>query len=221
MSEVSRQYTAAESERIQIQALLKNMQGGNPDSLPDVRTSPVVQQLSQKLAELRSELAQALVVYGPNHPVAKKLQSQVDEMQSQLNIQKTGIVNSVRASYAAAEARERLMAAEMKGRTKEMGEVSRLAALKKEVQTEVDLYNSLYAKIKEAGIAAASKSANIRVIDEARTPDIPTSPRTVLNLCVGLLGALLGGVALAFICEELDNKLRSPEDIRRWIGNSN
>ncbi len=221
MSELSRQYTAAESERIQIQALLKNMQGGNPDSLPDVRTSPVVQQLSQKLAELRAELAQALVVYGPNHPVAKKLQSQVDEMQSQLNTQKTGIVNSVRASYAAAEARERLMAAEMKGTTKEMGQVSRLAALKKEVQTEVDLYNSLYAKIKEAGIAAASKSANIRVIDEARTPDVPTSPRTVLNLCVGLLGALLGGVALAFICEELDNKLRSPEDIRRWIGNSN
>lgn len=221
MSELSRQYTAAESERIQIQSLLKNMQGGNPDSLPDVRTSPVVQQLSQKLAELKAELAQTLVVYGKNHPTAKKLQSQVDELQSQLDTQKTGIVNSVRASYAAAEARERLMAAEMKGTTKEMGQVSRLTALKKEVQTEVDLYNSLYAKIKEAGIAAASKSANIRVVDEARVPDVPVSPRLFLNLVVGFLGAIFGGVALAFICEELDNKLRSPEDIRRWIGNSN
>ena len=28
-------------------------------------------------------------------------------------------------------------------------------------------------------------------------------------------------MGLAFICEELDNKLRSPEDIRRWIGSAN
>jgi succinoglycan biosynthesis transport protein ExoP len=135
--------------------------------------------------------------------------------------QKHAIVNSIRASYAAAQARERLMAAEMKGTTKELGQMSRYTALKKEVQTDVDLYNSLYAKIKEAGIAAASKSANIRLVDPAMVPDTPKSPRRVLNLCVGLLAAIFGGVVLAFVREELDNKLRSPEDIRRWIGNSN
>ncbi len=220
MGELSRQFTQAEAERIQLQALLKN-ENGNPDSLPEVRNSPVVQQLSQKLAEQRAELSQALVVYGSNHPVAKKLQSQVDELQSQLNGQKHAIVNSMRASYAAAEAREQLMAAEMKGTTKEIGQMSRYTALKKELQTEVDLYNSLYAKIKEAGIAAASKSANMRVVDPALVPDIPTKPRWALNLALGLLGAAFGGIMLAFVAEELDNKLRSPEDIKEWIGNSN
>ena len=66
-----------------------------------------------------------------------------------------------------------LMAAEMKGTTKEIGQMARYTALKKEVQTEVELYNSLYAKIKEAGIAAASKSANIRIVDPALVPDTP------------------------------------------------
>jgi succinoglycan biosynthesis transport protein ExoP len=220
MGELSRQYTQAESERIQLEALLKNVHG-NPDSLPEVRNNPVVQQLSQKLAEQRAELSQALVVYGSNHPVAKKLQSQVDELQSQLNGQKHAIVNSIRASYAAAEARERLMSAEMKGTTKELGQMARYTALKKEVQTDVDLYNSLYAKIKEAGIAAASKSANIHVMDPALVPDTPSKPRWLLNICVGLLGAIFGAVMLAFISEELDNKLRSPEDIKQWIGTSN
>jgi succinoglycan biosynthesis transport protein ExoP len=220
MGELSRQFTQAEAERIQLQALLKN-ENGNPDSLPEVRNSPVVQQLSQKLAEQRAELSQALVVYGSNHPVAKKLQSQVDELQSQLNGQKHAIVNSMRASYAAAEAREQLMAAEMKGTTKEIGQMAQYTALKKEVQTEVDLYNSLYAKIKEAGIAAASKSANIRIVDPALVPDTPSKPRWALNLALGLLGAAFGGVMLAFVAEELDNKLRSPEDIKEWIGNSN
>ena len=208
MGELSRQYTQAESERIQLEALLKNIQG-NPDSLPEVRNNPVVQQLSQKLAEERAELSQSMVVYGTNHPVAKKLQSHVDELQSQLNSQKHAIVNSIRASYAAAEAREQLMAAEMKGTTKELGQMARYTALKKEVQTDVDLYNSLYAKIKEAGIAAASKSANIRLVDPAMVPDSPTSPRRMLNLAVGLLAAIFGGVVLAFVREELDNKLHS------------
>ena len=220
MGELSRQFTQAESERIQLEALLKNVQG-NADSLPEVRNNPVVQQLTQKLAEQRAELSQAKVVYGANHPVVQKLQSQVDELQSELGSQKHATVNSLRASYAAAEARERLMAAEMKGTTKELGQMARYTALKKEVQTDVDLYNSLYAKIKEAGIAAASKSANIHTVDPALVPDEPSRPRWVVNICVGLLAGIFGGVALAFVREELDNKLRSPEDIRQWIGNAN
>src|SRR5438552_4786709 len=75
--------------------------------------------------------------------------------------------------------------------------------------------------MKEAGITAALKSADIQVVDPARVPDIPIRPRPLLNLGVGLLAALAGGIGLAFICEELDNKLRSPDDIRRWIGAAN
>ncbi len=219
MGELSRQQTQAQAERIQLQAILKNV--NNPDSIPEVRSNTVVQQLSQKLAEQKASLAQALVVYGANHPTAKKAQSEVDELQSQLEIQKKAIVNSMRASYAAAETREGLMSAEMKGTTKDLDNVARYTTLKKEVEANVALYNSLYARIKEAGISAASKSVDIQIVDPARVPDEPIRPRRLLNLAVGLCAALIGGIALAFICEELDNKLHSPEDIRRWIGSTN
>ena len=62
MEELSRQQTLAQAERIQLQALLKN--ANNPDSLTEVRTNSVVLQLSQRLAEQRAALAQAMVVYG-------------------------------------------------------------------------------------------------------------------------------------------------------------
>ncbi|MGH9502213.1 MAG: GumC family protein [Terriglobales bacterium] len=218
MGELSRQQTLAQAERIQLEAILKN---GNADSIPEVRTNPVVQQLSQRLAELRGTLAQALVVYGSNHPNAKRLQSEVDELQSQIEIQKKAIVNSMRASYAAAETREGLMSAEMKGTGKELDKMAQYTTLKKEVEANVALYNSLYARIKEAGISAASKSVDIQIVDPARVPDDPIKPRPVLNLALGLLAALIGGIGLAFILEEFDNKLRSPEDIRRWIGSAN
>ena len=219
MGELSRQQTQAQTERIQLQAQLKNTD--NPDSLLEVRTNSVVQQLSQKLAEDRAALSQALVVYGANHPTAKKLQSQVDELQTQLGLQKKAIVSSMRASYAAAQTREGMMSAEMKGTSKELDKVARYTTLKKEVEANVALYNSLYARIKEAGISAASKSVDIQVVDPARVPDEPIRPRRLVNLAVGLLAALVGGIGLAFIREEFDNKLRSPEDIRRWIGSAN
>ena len=219
MEELSRQQTLAQAERIQLQALLKN--ANNPDSLTEVRTNSVVLQLSQRLAEQRAALAQALVVYGANHPTAKKLQSEVDELQNQIESQKRAIVTSLRASYAAAEARESLMTAEMKGTGKELDKVARYTALKKEVEANVELYNSLYGKIKEAGISAASKSADIQIVDPARIPGTPIRPRRFLNLVAGLLAALVGGIGLAFIREEFDNKLHSPEDIRRWIGSAN
>ena len=106
MTELNRQLTQAQADRIQLEALLKSVQAGSPDVLPEIRNNPVVQQLSTKLAELRGELSQAKVIYGTNHPNVKKLQSQVDELQSQLEAQKTAALGSIRTSYTAARARE-------------------------------------------------------------------------------------------------------------------
>jgi polysaccharide biosynthesis transport protein len=221
MGELTRQLTQAEAERIQLQALLKSVQTSSPDSLPESRNNPVVQKLSEELAEKRAELSQALVVYGKNHPTAKKLQSQIDELQSQLNKEESAILNSLRANAAAAEAREHMMADEMKGTSKELNQMARYNALKKNLQSNEDLYNTLYQKIKEAGISAASKSATIRVVDPAQVPKKPIRPNWILNLSAGLVVALFGGVVLALVLELFDNKLHSPEDIRRWIGSSN
>lgn len=221
MSQLNQQLTQAQSEKIQIAALLKSVQAGDADSLPEVRNNPVVQQLTQKLGEERAQLAQVLVVYGSNHPSAQKLQREVSQLNEELDGQKKAIVNSLRASYAAADAREKLMAGEVKGTTKQLDQMARYATLKKEVQNNVELYNSLYSRIKEAGISAASKSGNIRIIDSARVLNSPTSPNRKLNLAIGLLVAIGGAIALAFIREELDGRLRTPDDLTKWTGKSN
>ena len=221
MTELGRQLTQAQADRIQLEALLRSVREGNPDSLPEVRSNPVVQQLSAKLAEVRVELAQALVIYGKNHFMAKKLQHQVDELQAQLNEQKAAVVASTRSSYTAARAREQLMTSEIRNATKDLGLMARYAELKREAKTNTDLYNSLYARVKEAGISAASKSSNIRIVDRARVPDAPARPNRPLLLAIGFLAALFGGVMLALVMEQFDTRIHDPEDIRNWIGASN
>jgi polysaccharide biosynthesis transport protein len=221
MTELSQQLTQAQADRIQLEALLKSVQAGSPDVLPEIRNNPVVQQLSTKLAEQRGELSQARVIYGPNHPNVKKLQSQVDELQSQLEAQKAAVLGSIRTSYSAARARENLMDSQIKGASSELSQMARYNDLKKEAQANSELYNNLYARVKEAGIAAASKSSNLRVIDEAHVLDAPTRPNRSLAILIGMLAALAGGIGLAFLREQFDTRIFTPEDVRDWIGPSN
>jgi len=221
MTELNRQLTLAQADRIQLEALLTSVKAGSPDVLPEVRNNPVVQQLSTRLAELRGELSQAKVIYGPNHPNVKKLQSQVDELQSQLEAQKTAALGSIRTSYAAARARENLMDSQIKGASSELSEMARYNDLKREAQANSELYNSLYARVKEAGIAAASKSSTLRVVDEAHVLDSPTRPNRTQAIFIGILAALLGGVALAFLREQFDTRIFAPEDVRDWVGTLN
>lgn len=220
LNDLGRQLTQAQSDRIQLQALLENVQRTSPDSLPEVRNNPVVQALSEKLADVKAQLSQAMVVYGENHPMAKKLRSQRDELESQLHAQKQAILSSIHSSYAAAQARERLMSSQVKGATEQLSQMGRYNALKREAQANSELYNTLLAKVKEAGIAATSRSSNLRVVDEARALTLPTRPNPLLNLVVGTLAALLGGIAVAFLREQMDTRIFTPEDLRRSIGTS-
>ena len=221
LGELSRQLMQAQADRIQMQALLASVKRGSPDSLPEVRNNQLIQQLSTRLADIKTQLSQAMVTYGINHPTVKRLQSQADELEDQLSAQKVAILSSVNTSFAAANAREQLMNSQIKGTTQQLNEMGRYNALKKEAQANAELYNTLFAKVKEAGIAAASRSSNLRVVDEARVLTSPTRPNRILNLAAGILVGLLGGIALAFLREHTDSRIFSLEDIQRCIGSSN
>ena len=80
MTDLNRQTTQIQSERIQLEAYLQKAREGGVDSLPQVRENPVVQKLTQTLADVRAQLSQDLVIYGINHPNTKKLQNQLAEL---------------------------------------------------------------------------------------------------------------------------------------------
>jgi polysaccharide biosynthesis transport protein len=215
LAELNKQQSQTAADRIQLEALLNKVRNGSPDALPQVHDSSLIQQLTQKLADVQADLAQARVMYGPNHPNVKKLENQRAALQLELNHQKQAILEELKVAYAAAQARERLMSGEVKDTTRQMSLVAQYNALKRDAQANTELYNSLYSKIEEAAIAAASKSSNIRVVDQARVLDRPTRPRRMLNLFLGLVAGLLLGIVTAFIREGLDSEVRTAEDVRK------
>jgi capsular exopolysaccharide synthesis family protein len=83
--------------------------------------------------------------------------------------------------------------------------------LKRDVETNRQLYEGLLQKLKEASVSAGLKSSNIRVVDVARVPLGPARPDKRRNILLALAMGLLGGVVLAFLLEAVDNTVRTPE----------
>ena len=215
-TDLNKQLADAQSQRIQLEAFLRH--ANDPDSLPQVRSNPVIQALVQKQAEANAELAQAQVIYGANHPNVRKLQNQSTELGRAIKGQLAGVVLELRTNYRAAQAREQLLANALKGATQNLSTLSQYNALKKQAQADRELYNTLYAKIKEAAISAASKSSNMHVVNQARILDHPTRPHRLFNILAGLLVGLIGGVALAFIREGMEDRIHTVDDVRYWTG---
>ena len=215
-TDLNKQLADAQSQRIQLEAFLRH--ANDPDSLPQVRNNPVIQALVQKQAEADADLAQAQVIYGANHPTVRKLQNQSNELGRAIKAQLAGVVLELRTNYRATQAREQLLTRAVKGATQSLSTLSQYNALKKQAQADRELYNSLYAKIKEAAISAASKSSNLHVVNQARILDHPTRPHRLLNILAGLLVGLIGGVALAFIREGMEDRIQTVDDVRYWTG---
>ena len=216
MGDLNRQMVLAQSERIQYESFLSS--SADPESLPQVRNSLVVQALTQKLAEQNAQLAQSRVVYGPSHAEVRKLQNQVNELQSEIKAQRGAIVSELWTNYHAAQARERLLESKVKTATTDLTTLAQYNVLKKEAEVDRDLYDRLYAKIKEAGIAAASKSSNVHVVNQARVLDHPTRPRRGLTIMSGALMGIIGGIALAFLKDRIQDRVHTIDDLREWEG---
>ena len=219
-AELNRQYMQAEADRIQLQSYLNHFDGKSASSLPQVSSNPVVQQLTQKQAEVRAELSQNLAVYGKNHPKVRELENEANELDAQLHQEQASILRGLQTSYSAEGARSQLMKSELQSTTTRLGMLTRYNELKKEADANAQLYNDLYAKIREAGIAAESKSSPIRIVERARVLDIPTRPHRLLNIAAGSLGGIFGGLVLIILLEGFSTKIRTLEDIRQCVGTS-
>ena len=84
----------------------------------------------------------------------------------------------------------------------------------READTNRQLYESLLQRYKEIGVAGVEAS-NISIIDPARIPQAPSSPRLALNLALALVVGLGLALAATIALEQIDEGLRDPAQVAR------
>jgi capsular exopolysaccharide synthesis family protein len=82
--------------------------------------------------------------------------------------------------------------------------------LKKEVDANRDIYQSMLQRVKQASIVAALKSSDVRVVSPAQPAKRPYQPNLLLNLAIGSLCGMVLSACFILLRERNDASLRAP-----------
>src|SRR5580658_963093 len=217
LSEISRQLIEAQGERMRKQSLFEFAKQGDADLVPQIRDSASVQELLHRRTELNVQYTEAINQYGPNFPKVQRLQSQLKEVDQNLEREKRAVVARLGSEYHEAQQREELLVHTLDQQKTEANLMSERMVqyniLKRDAEADKALYDGLLTKLKEAGISAALQSSNIRVVDPAMIPSYPSRPAKARNVALAFLVGLVGGIGLAILREYMDNTVKTPDDV--------
>lgn len=213
---------SAQDDRIRAQAAWSQVSGGGALPAAAIGTS-ILNTLQQQRATLNAQYQQQLQTYKPEYPSMQALKGQIDEVDRQIGQERASVRGSIKAEYDAAQARETMLVAQLNSlRTKTLDVDSRSIdynILRREVDTNRQLYDGLLQRYKEIGVAggAGVGANNISIVDRAIVPTGRFKPNLGLNLAIGLMLGLMLGVLLAFVLEFMDDTLKSPEDVEQHL----
>jgi capsular exopolysaccharide synthesis family protein len=221
LSDINRQFTEAQSERMKKESLYEFAKSGNLDAIPQIQGDAALADLMKKHSDTSSAYADALSQYGPNFPKVQRLQAQLKDLGQAIEKEKRNILDVLESNYKEARQRETLLTQaldEQKAETNQMaGKLVEYNILKREAEANKTLYDGLMTKLKETAISQGLRSSNIRVIDAAMIPSTPSRPSKTRNVVLAFLIGLVGGIGLALLREYLDNTVKTPDDIERLV----
>ncbi len=193
------------------------MSPDNLGSVPAVLDDQVVQRFQEDEAQAAGLVAELGKRYGPKHPKMIAAQGQLAKAQENLNKQQSSVADSIRRNYEAArsEVTSLEQALDMaKAQYQDVGrKESRLAELQQEVDTNRELYEIFYSRIKETVETLDLEAGNVRVLTSAITPNEPYKPKKTLIVALAFVVTIGFGVIIAFFLEGMDNTVRNASDV--------
>ena len=222
LGQLNQELTVAESERIAKESQFQLVKSRRLDDISQVSSNAYIQELQTRLQKLSDDLAEVRTTYGPKYPKVQRLETQLAEAKTQLEREKLQVANRIESEYQGALKREQLLRQAVDAQKAESNimneKLVQHSLLKREYETNQQLYDGLLNRMKEAGVSAGMRSNNIHFVDRARPPLAPVRPNKSLNIALSLVvGVILGGV-LALFNEYLDNSVKIPEEVEQLIG---
>jgi len=211
----------AEADRMKKQADVELARNAPADTLPGVQDNPAHRAYELKLADLQSQLSQLVPTLTEANPKVVRLRSQIQQAESGLLTTQSSSTRRADNEYTAAIHREHLLdnayVAQESIVSTDLQKAAQVSLLRKELDGEQSLYETLLQRAKEAGFASAVKAATIRIVDTARVPKMAASPKRKLAGSAGLALGALGGIGLAFFRERNNKAFRIPGEVTRLL----
>ena len=206
-------------------------------------SSPVSEQLRQKLIENESKLAIFLTKkgYTENHPQLLALRDEINNIKRQMRSEIDKILEVNKYSFNPLDRRQELFTdiiasevefqtaiAKVSGLETVVEEYSvrmsglpdaelELARLERSKAINEQIFSMLITRYEEAKISEEGKLSNIRIINRATSPLAPVSPKVKMNIIIGILLGLGLGIGAAFLLESLNTKINNLSDVEHYV----
>ncbi len=129
------------------------------------------------------------------------------------------------AQLQALKARQNILGQQLKERKATLLEMSNHEMKLKGIQREIDIANSEYQRYQEnlqrAKAAAdldSGRISNVSIMQPPTFSQVAIKPRKTLNLLLGLLLGVFGGLGLAFFREYFDSSIKDTVDVEEKLG---
>jgi capsular exopolysaccharide synthesis family protein len=234
LDELNKALTSAESQRMDKESVYRLVQAGDTETIAAAASifdsagagtqsaSSLLETLRGKEADLRIQAAELNTQFGPAYPKLAQLNGQIKEVDSEILVETRKVGGKIKGQYMAAVQRESMLHDALEKQKQEANKLNESAIeyslLKRDLDSNRQLYEGLLEKLKEAGVSAGLRSNNFRIVDVARVPTAPIEPNIPRNLTFALMLGLTSGVGLAFLMEGLDNTVRTTEQAQMISG---
>ncbi len=206
------------------------------------RNNPAADTMKQKLQELRLQETALAARYPDTHRPLIEIREQVKQIEDVLSREEdtrteitTGLdenhqalqlsLDTERSQLDAQTARLAVLETEL-AKTKEQlttlsSQEAEFVRLQREVELAEKEYKEYRDNLQRARISAAldlDKVSNVSVVQPASLPMAPVRPKKVMNISLGALLGLFGGIFLAFVVEYLDDSLNTTAKAEKRLG---
>ena len=202
------------------------------------RTNFAADALKERLANLRAEELDLSSRYPATHRPLIELREKLVAVEAQLAQEDetltevtTGInlnyqelelaLQTERAQLVAHQAQRGVLEEELAEQKRQISLLSEFGHLTRDVELTEGEYRQYRESLQRARISAAldvDEVSNVSVVQAATLPRAPVRPRRLLNVALGLVIGLFGGLTVAFLMEYLDDSLNTKEKAERCLG---
>lgn len=214
--------TQASGRRITLETEHQLIEKRQYESLPEVISNQVIQNLKEEVSQLSTQYASMQNRYNPGYHPLDDLHAKLLEEQRRLDQETYAVAQSVDADYRSTVANEAKIQdeiAQVKSEAMALNDASlQEAILERQVDANRELYQSVLKRMNEISVAADVSSSNVSVVDAAFPPRAPTGANLNQLLLFGCAGALFAGIALAFFLESMDDTFKTSQEVPRYLG---
>jgi uncharacterized protein involved in exopolysaccharide biosynthesis len=192
--------------------------------LPEIAQDIQVQDLENKLINLRYELETIGDRYTDGSRQVVTARKQVQELEQQIRNHVTQLLERDMAELGKMEAEEQALAQTIDSLKAELVTLPAMEValnnLTEKVKATDEVLNVMRKKYQESLVAQASdyRVQNAKVVSLASPPLRPVVPNFLLNLVLGLFLSIITSFSLAFMLDYMDDSLSMPEDVEQSLG---